>query len=125
MPRRPTWEDWLGDARTYERSMRYFRSPRVTLIKTLSQRIAEENVLGHLKKAYHNLDLANKIFTMHEGGPRFRYDGEDFFDWVITVCYYACIKRRWLHLLLLGRKERPTPPRYVLSSIITFTRRRG
>jgi len=76
MPRQPTWEDWLSDARTRERSMRYFQSPRVSLIKTLSQRIAEENVLGHLKKAYHNLDLANKILTMHEGGPRFRYEGE-------------------------------------------------
>jgi len=104
MPRQPTWEDWLSDARTCERSMRYFQSPRVSLIKTLSQRIAEENVLGHLKKAYHNLDLANKIFTMHEGGPRFRYEGENFFDWVVTISYYAMYQAS-LAALAAVRKE--------------------
>lgn len=89
MPRPPTWEDWLRDARICQRSMRYFESSRVSLIKMLPRRIAQENVLGHLKKAYHNLDLANKVFEMHEGALRFRYDGENFFDWVITICYYA------------------------------------
>jgi len=62
------------------------------------------NVLGHLKKAYHNLDLANRIFTMHEGGPRFRYESENFFDWVITVCYYAMYQAS-LAALAAVRKE--------------------
>ena len=47
--------------------MRVFENPRIAAIKTLSKRIAKENVLGHLRKAYHNLELANKLFDMHEG----------------------------------------------------------
>lgn len=104
MPRQPTWEDWLRDPRTCERSMRYFQSSRVSLIKTLSRRIAEENVLGHLKKAYHNLDLANKIFGIHEGELEFRYEGENFFDWVVTICYYAMYQAS-LAALAAVRKE--------------------
>jgi len=45
--------------------------------------------LGHIRKAYHNLDLANKVFDMHERKATFRYEGENYFDWVITICYYA------------------------------------
>ena len=104
MPRQPTWEDWLRDPRVCERSMRYFERPRVSLIKMLPKRIAEENVLGHLKKAYHNLDLANKVFEMHDGELRFRYEGENFFDWVITICYYAMYQAS-LAALAAVRKE--------------------
>jgi len=104
MPRQPTWEDWLRDPRACERSMRYFERPRVSLIKILPKRIAKENVLGHMKKAYHNLDLANKVFEMHEGELRFRYEGENFFDWVITVCYYAMYQAS-LAALVAVRKE--------------------
>lgn len=104
MPRQPTWQDWLRDPRICQRSMRYFQSSRVSLIKTLPRRIAEENVLGHLKKAYHNLDLANRVFEMHEGELRFRYEGENFFDWVITISYYAMYQAS-LAALAAVRKE--------------------
>jgi hypothetical protein len=40
-------------------------------------------------RAYHNLDLANKVFDMHGGEAAFRYESENYFDWVITICYYA------------------------------------
>jgi len=69
--------------------MQYFESRRMSLIKVLPDRIAKESVLGHLRKAYHNLDLADIIYEMHESKHEFRYEGENFFDWVITVCYYA------------------------------------
>lgn len=104
MPRQPTWEDWLRDPRVCEGSMQYFERPRVSLIKTLPERIAEENVSGHLKKAYHNLDLANKVFEMHEEEQRYRYEGENFFDWVITICYYAMYQAS-LAALAAVRKE--------------------
>jgi len=104
MPKQPTWEDWLRDPRVCERSMRYFERPRVSLIRRLPERIAKENVLGHLKKAYHNLDLANKVFEMHDGELRFRYEGENFFDWVITICYYAMYQAT-LAALAAVRKE--------------------
>lgn len=104
MPRHPTWEDWLRDPSLCERSMRYFERPRGSLIKILPERIAKQNVLGHLKKAYHNLDLANKVFEMHEVELKFRYEGENFFDWVITICYYAMYQAS-LAALAVVRKE--------------------
>jgi len=89
MPRLPTWQDWLQNPKLCEMSMRFFEKPKNAAIKTLPKRIAQDNVLGHLRKAYHNLDLANKVFDMHEGKEAFRYEGENYFDWVITICYYA------------------------------------
>ena len=104
MPRQPTWEDWLRDLSLCERSMRYFERPRGSLIKILPERIAKQNVLGHLKKAYHNLDLANKVFEVHEVELKFRYEDENFFDWVITICYYAMYQAS-LAALAAVRKE--------------------
>ena len=90
MTSRPsTWQDWLRSAELCEKSMRFFENPKIAAIKSLSTRIAQENVWGHLRKAYHNLDLANRIFEMQESGQSFRYEDENYFDWVITICYYA------------------------------------
>jgi len=107
MPRLPTWEDWLRSAKLCERSMKFFEKPKVSAIKSLPKRIAQENVLGHLRKAYHNLDLANKVFDMHEGKASFRYEGENYFDWVITICYYAMYQVS-LAALAAVRKEGET-----------------
>ena len=85
MSRPPTWQDWLQSAKDCERSLKFFESPRIAAIKTLSRRVAQDNVTGHLRKAYHNLDLANKVFEMHQGEASFRYEGENYFDWVITI----------------------------------------
>ena len=104
MPKQPTWQDWLRSAKTCEKSMRFFENPRITAIKTLPKRIAQENVLGHLRKAYHNLDLANKLFDLHEGKVELRYKGENYFDWVITICYYAMYQAA-LSALAAVRKE--------------------
>lgn len=89
MHKPPTWTDWLKSPKLCEKSMKFFEKPRISAIKTLSKRTAEENILGHLRKAYHNLDLANRIFEMHEKQTSFRYEGENYFDWTITICYYA------------------------------------
>ena len=104
MPRPPTWQDWLRSAKLCEKSMKFFENPKIAAIKTLSVRIAQDNVLGHLRKAYHNLDLANKIFEMHRNGHSFRYEGENYFDWVITICYYAMYQAS-LAALAAVRKE--------------------
>ena len=107
MPRLPTWEDWLRSAKLCERSMKFFEKPKVAAIKGLPKRIAQENLLGHLRKAYHNLDLANKVFDIHEGKASFRYEGENYFDWVITICYYAMYQAS-LAALAAVRKEGET-----------------
>lgn len=57
-----------------------------------------------MRKSYHNLDLANKIFEIHEGEDTFRYEGENYFDWVITICYYAMYQAS-LAALAAVRKE--------------------
>jgi len=104
MPKILTWQDWLKSAKLCEKSMRFFEKPKIAAIKTLPKRIAQDNVLGHLRKAYHNLDLANKVFDMHAGKASFRYDGENYFDWVITISYYAMYQAS-LAALAAVRKE--------------------
>jgi uncharacterized protein (UPF0332 family) len=84
----PNWRTWMRYPRACSDSVRYFE--RQGLIKTLGKDIAEDNVLGHLRKANHNLRLANKLFDMHDGTEfQFRYEGETNYDWVVTVSYYA------------------------------------
>jgi uncharacterized protein (UPF0332 family) len=97
----------MRSAKLCERSMKFFEKPRIAAIKTLSERIAKDNVLGHLRKSYHNLDLANKVFDMHEGEAAFRYEGENYFDWVVTICYYAMYQAS-LAALAAVRKEGET-----------------
>jgi uncharacterized protein (UPF0332 family) len=107
MPKLLTWQDWLQNAKLCERSMRFFEKQEIAAIKTLPKRVAQDNVKGHLRKAYHNLDLANKVFGMHEGIASFRYEGENYFDWVITICYYAMYQAS-LAALAAVRKEGET-----------------
>ena len=82
------WRDWLRNARLCNQSMKYFE--RQGLIRRLGTNVATDNVLGHLRKAYHNLRLANRLFEMHESNQfEFQYEGETNFDWIVTMCYYA------------------------------------
>jgi len=106
-PRLPIWRDWLQSTKLCERSMKFFETPKIAAIKTLPKRIAQDNISGHLMKAYHNLDLANKVYNMHEGEATFRYEGENYFDWVITICYYSMYQAS-LAALAAVRKESET-----------------
>jgi len=103
--------------------MRFFESQKIAAIKTLSKRIAQDNVAGHLRKAYHNLDLANKVFDMHEGEASFRYEGENYFDWVITICYYAMYQAS-LAALAAVRKEGETHAATVCALIYHYVHRK-
>ena len=123
MPRLPTWQDWLQSTNLCERSMKFFEKPKIATIKTLSKRIAQDNVLGHLRKAYHNLDLANKVFDMHEGEASFRYEGENYFDWVITICYYAMYQAS-LAALAAVRKESETHAATVCALIYYYVHKK-
>jgi uncharacterized protein (UPF0332 family) len=44
---------------------------------------------------------------VHEGEAAFRYEGENYFDWVITICYYAMYQAS-LAALAAVRKEGET-----------------
>ena len=84
----PTWRDWVSNEGASFKSLRYFEMHGA--IKRLSVTIARDNVLGHLRKANHNLRLANKIFDMQVSNQfDFKYQSETNFDWVVTVSYYA------------------------------------
>jgi uncharacterized protein (UPF0332 family) len=84
----PTWEDWLKSSRICGDSLRFFE--RHDLIKRVDEHQARDNVIGHLKKAFHNLSLANQIFDGNQQGQLdVKYSRESFHDWVITVSYYA------------------------------------
>jgi len=123
MPKLPTWQDWLRSVEPCERSLRFFEKPRIGALKTLSRRVAGDNVLGHLRKAYHNLDLANKVFDMHEVESPFRYEGENYFDWVITICYYAMYQAS-LAALAAVRKEGETHAATVCALIYYYVHKR-
>ena len=84
----PTWEDWLKSPRVCEQSLRYFE--RQGQVKRLNGKQASDDVIGHLKKAFHNLSLANQLFDGNQKGDlQTAYSGENFYDWVITVSYYS------------------------------------
>jgi uncharacterized protein (UPF0332 family) len=84
----PTWEDWLKDPRVCEQSLRYFE--RFSQVRPLNATQAQNDVIGHLRKGFHNLSLANQIFDANQKGQlSVKYAGESFYDWVVTVCYYA------------------------------------
>lgn len=84
----PTWEDWLKNSNMCEQSLRYFE--RYLQVRQLDARQAKDNVLGHLRKAFHNLSLANQAFDLNQSGQlKTKYTGENFYDWVVTISYYA------------------------------------
>jgi hypothetical protein len=86
MRRVPTWEDWVENPRVCEQSLEYFE--RHGQIKRLNVKQAGDDVVGHLKKALHNLSFANQIFDQN-GQLRRTYSGENYYDWVITISYYS------------------------------------
>jgi len=84
----PTWRDWTRNAGINFKSLTYFEKHGT--IKRLRTSMAKDNVLGHLRKANHNLRLANRLFDMQENNEfEFKYEGETNLDWVVTISYYA------------------------------------
>jgi uncharacterized protein (UPF0332 family) len=84
----PTWEDWVRSPRVCEESLNYFE--RHGQIRRLNPQQARDDVVGHLKKAFHNLSLANQLFDSNQNGSlQTTYSGENFYDWVISISYYS------------------------------------
>ena len=101
--RAPTWRDWVKNPRLCEQSLHYFE--RREQVKRLNVRQARDDILGHLRKAFHNISFANQIFDSSQKGVfQVNYAGESFYDWVITICYYAMYQAS-LAALAAVRKE--------------------
>lgn len=104
MSARERWREWLRSPRQNELSLKYFERRDIAMIKTLNPQIATKNIVSRMQKAYHNLDLAQKIYDMHSQNIKFRYFDETYYDWVITVAYYAMYQAA-LAALAAVRKE--------------------
>jgi len=86
--RAPNWQDWLKSPGVCQQSLRYFE--RHAQIRRLNAQQAEADILGHIRKAFHNLRLANQIFDSNQKNQlQVSYSGENYYDWVITVSYYS------------------------------------
>jgi uncharacterized protein (UPF0332 family) len=86
--RAPNWRDWLKSPGACQQSLKYFE--RHAQIRRLNAQQAEADVLGHMKKAFHNLSLANQIFDSNQKNQlQVSYSGENYYDWVITISYYS------------------------------------
>ncbi|MGO9645491.1 MAG: hypothetical protein ACLPY5_12165 [Candidatus Bathyarchaeia archaeon] len=84
----PTWQDWVTNASLCEQSLTYFEGK--AQVKILNPTQAREDILGHLRKAFHNLTLANQIFDATQKNQlTLKYPGENFYDWTVTISYYA------------------------------------
>jgi uncharacterized protein (UPF0332 family) len=84
----PTWEDWVRSPRICEQSLSYYE--RRGQIRRLNPQQARDDVVGHLKKAFHNLSLANQLFDSNQNASlQTTYSGETFYDWVISISYYS------------------------------------
>lgn len=84
----PSWLDWIRSPGICLKSIRYFENQGT--LRTLRANVAKDNILGHLRKANHNLRLANKLFEMQENNQfDFKYEEETNFDWIVTISYYA------------------------------------
>lgn len=82
------WRDWIRSPSICFKSIRYFENQGA--LRTLRANVAKDNILGHLRKANHNLRLTNKLFEMQESNQfDFQYEGETNFDWIVTISYYA------------------------------------
>jgi len=60
---------------------------------------------------------------MHEGKASFRYEGENYFDWVVTICYYAMYQAS-LAALAAVRKEGETHAATVCALIYYYVHKK-
>lgn len=78
----PNWRVWIknkNECRTWLGSY---------LKKGILKRSLDESTL-HLQKANHNLNLANWLIEKHKGEIPKIFEKETFYDWAISIYYYA------------------------------------
>ena len=78
----PNWKVWLNDKKECEIWLKRYTNKKV-LIKS-----HDESKL-HLKKTEHNLNFANWLFDRHRDSIQEFFGDEKFYDWVVSIYYYA------------------------------------
>jgi uncharacterized protein (UPF0332 family) len=80
--RKPDWKIWLIDRSECESWLTRY------LEKGMLRKKEDESIL-HLKKADHNLVLANWILEKHRKEIPHAFGKETFYDWAVNMYYYA------------------------------------
>lgn len=79
---KPDWRLWLKDKKECKIWMGIYEK------KSLLKRCINESGL-HMRKTEHNLNLANWILEKHKNEIPEVFAKETFYDWVISMYYYA------------------------------------
>lgn len=80
--KRPDWKLWLNDKEECKAWLNSY------LKKKMLRKSANESML-HIKKADHNLHIANWIIEKHKDEIPEMFGTETFYDWVMSMYYYA------------------------------------
>lgn len=80
--RKPDWRLWLKDKKECKAWIGIYEK------KGMLKKNADESGL-HLRKTGHNFNLANWIFEKHKDEIPAAFGKESFYDWIISMFYYA------------------------------------
>jgi len=80
--RKPDWRLWLKDKKECKAWLDIYER------KSMLRKSADESNL-HIRKTEHNLNLANWVFEKHNDEIPEIFAKETFYDWVISMYYYA------------------------------------
>ena len=80
--KKPDWKIWINDKEECKSWLKSYLDKGII-------RKRKENSLLYIKKAEHNLNLANWIFEKHDNEIKEIFGSEVFYDWIINIYYYA------------------------------------
>lgn len=80
--KKPDWKLWLKD----EKECKFWLDSYIQ--KRILKKISDESRL-HIKRTDHNLTFANWIIEKHKDEIPEVFGGDNFYDWVISIYYYA------------------------------------
>lgn len=80
--RKPNWKLWLNDKKECEFWLNNY------IRKKILKKSSNESAL-HLRRTDHNLTFANWIIEKHKDEIPEIFSGDNFYDWVISIYYYA------------------------------------
>ncbi len=80
--KRPDWKLWLKD----KKECKFWLDSYIG--KKILRKVSDESKL-HLKRTDHNLTFANWIIEKHKDEILEVFGGDTFYDWVISIYYYA------------------------------------
>jgi uncharacterized protein (UPF0332 family) len=80
--KKPDWRKWVKDKEECKIWLNKYIK-REILIKDI-----DESKL-HLRKSDHNLNFVNWVIEKHKDEIPEIFGNENFYDWIINICYYA------------------------------------